>query len=635
MLAKSPVKSKLPALYSHKVDFFFLLILLALSVIFFSDILGNDVILVHGDHEYPLTVNEFLFIELSNLPIHASKLPITLMLYPLQVIFSDTAAENIFTITTLFLAATFLYMANKQIVSRFQGTRGFWLSVSCFVGSLVFIYNPWTINKIHHHYWLVISLAASYLAIATIDSYIHSKERKNVKQLILIGFSTSLMATQPHSAVIYFLPMLVIYLIANLIFHRPLILSKHTAKKISILVIITIACNLFWLVPAIQALNPDRISQGSALLSSEESETSATYGIVHENVDQLSRRATIENVLRGTSAWIFGGDATPDPTIQINNIDLWEGLAFLPLSFIFLFFIIRSPIGKGLSYITLFFVALIILSVILATGSYYNDIYKWIFLDFPLGEAIRDPYKFVGLYFVAVSFFASASLYKLDRKSLRKKIVALLLTVGLILSWGWVGLTGDLNGHLTESLVPYPTDLADVSKYLHIKYGLNSSDATGKIFWYPAGSEREDLKYSGVPELSTGSLPLLEMPPYMLNYINDLIEKKDTSLIPLLEYAGVHYLVIREDYVDNEDNGVSSEALQDLQRRVQNLKAILHEKIVFESGSFGVYKLDNKPQVSVGHAISSGTDDLSKVVRVVDESDYLNIIQLGPLIGND
>src|SRR5215217_2258839 len=554
MLTKSPpLKSKIRALYSHKVDFLFLSLLLVLSIIYYSDLLRNDVILVHGDHRYALTVNESLFQKLSNLPIHASKLPLSLILYPLQIIFSDIAAEKIFAIIALFLAATVLYIANKQIVSRFQGTRGYWLSVSCFVGSLVFIYNPWTINKVHHHYWLVISLAGSYLLIATIDSYIHSKEWKNVKQFILIGFSTSLMATQPQGAIIYFLPMLVIYLIVNLIFHRPHILSKHTAKKISIIVIITIACNLFWLVPVIQGLNTDtdRISQGSGLVFSEESEGFATYGIVHENVDQLSRRATIQNVLKGTSSWLVnqpGIDANPDASIQINNIDLWEGLAFLPLSFIVLFFFIRSPIGKGVLYIPVFFVALVILSVILATGSYYNDIYKRIFLDLPFGEAIRESYKFVGLYFVAVSFFASASLYKLDRKSLRKKIAALLLMVGLILSWGWVGLTGDLNGHLTESLLPYPHDLADVSEYLHTEYGVNSSDAKGKIFWYPTGIEQTKLKYSDVPELSTGSLPLLDVPPYMLNYINDLIKKKDTSFIPLLEYLGVHYLVIREDY---------------------------------------------------------------------------------------
>ena len=45
---------------------------------------------------------------------------------------------------------------------------------------------------------------------------------------------------------------------------------------------------------------------------------------------------------------VSGGN-NPDPSIKINNIDLWEGLAFLPLSFIVLFFFIKSPIGKDIT----------------------------------------------------------------------------------------------------------------------------------------------------------------------------------------------------------------------------------------------------------------------------------------------
>ena len=637
---------KLKVLYSYRIDFFFVSLLLLLSILYFRDILENDALLLfgevaHGDLQYALTIDEHLFHHLSNLPIHAPKLLLLSILYPLQIILGDLLAVKVFTILTLFLAATLVYLANKQFVSRFEGNRRgyYWLPASCFVGSLVIMYNPWTIDEIHHHYWLVLSLAASYLLIAVIDSYIRSKERNNVNQFILIAFSTSLVATQPQSVIIYFLPMLAIYLTVNLIFHRPKILSKHTAKKISSLVIITFACNLFWLVPVIQALTADRTSQGLGFVASvpsEESEGFVTYGIVHENVDQLSRRATIQNVLKGTGDWVWiTGGFNPDPSIKINNIDLWEGLAFLPLSFIFLFFFIRSPIGKDSIYMVVFFIALVILSVILATGSYYNDIYKRFFLDFPFGEAIRDPYKFSGLYFVAVSFFASASLYRMDRKSLEKNIVIFLLMAGLILSWGWVGLTGNLNGHLTEALLPYPHDLSDVSEYLHREYGINSSsDTKGKIFWYPAGGERTQLQYSSVPQKSTESLPNLILPPYQLNYVNDLIMKNDTSFISLLEYLGVQYLVIREDYVGNEDN-VSSPEFQELQRRAQNLKAILHENIVFESGRFGVYKLNTNSPVSVSHAISAGTDDLSKVVRVAGESEYLNNIQVGPFLDDD
>jgi hypothetical protein len=646
-MLKATVRSipgKLKVFYSYRIDFFFVSLFLILSILYFSDILENDSLLLyaevaHGDLRYALTVDEHFHHHLSNLPIHAPKLLLLSILYPLQIILGDLLAVKVFTTLILFLAATLVYLANKQFVSRFEGKRGYWLSASCFVGSLVIMYNPWTLDEIHHHYWLVLSLAASYLLIAVIDSYIRSKKRNNANCFILIGFSTSLMATQPQSAIIYFLPMLAIYLTVNLIFHRPKILSKHTAKKISILLTITIACNLFWLVPVIQTLttDTDRISQGLGNLSSEESEGFVTYGIVHENVDQLSRRATIQNVLKGTGDWIWvPGGNNPDPSIKINNIDLWEGLAFLPLSFTFLFFFIRSPIGKDMIYIVAFFIALVILSVILGTGSYYNDLYKRFFLNFPFGEAVRDPYKFAGLYFAAVSFFASASIYRLDRKSLRKNVMVILLMLGLILSWGWVGLTGNLNGHMTRALPPYPHDLSDVSEYLHREYGINSSDAKGKIFWYPAeAADSTQLQYSSVPELSTESLPNLKLPLYQLNYINDLIKKNDTSFIPLLEYLGVQYLVIRQDYVDDIDNLSSPEPLQELQRRVENLRTILHDNRVFESGRFGVYKLNTNSPVSVSHAISAGTDDLSKIARVAEEGEYLNNIQLGPFLDND
>ncbi|MDQ3839878.1 MAG: hypothetical protein M3297_11485 [Thermoproteota archaeon] len=632
------VQSKFCVLYSHKLDFFFLSLLLVLSIIFFKDILTTDGILVHGDHIYALTIDEHIFHHLSNLPVHASKLLLLLILYPLKVVFGDTGAEKVFTMMTLFLAASFVYLANKQMVSKFGDTKGYWQSASCFVGSLVFVYNPWTIDKIHHHYWLVISLAASYLLIALIDSYLRSNERNNVKRLMLMAFSTSVVASQPHSPIIYLLPMLVIYLIVNLFFHRSLILSKSTIKKISVLVIIIIACNVFWLVPAIQAL----------ITTNGISAENVSYGLVEENVELLSRRATIQNVLQGTGAWLLGGDSSPDQSITIgryvnsvlvnNNIDLWGGLlAFLPLLLIFLFFSIRRPIGKSIIYIVVFFSVLLIFSVILATGSHYNDVYTKIFLGTSLGELMRDPYKFSGLYFVAVSFFASMSLYRLDRKNLKKNMTITLLMIALIFSWGWVGLTGNLNGHLTESILPYPNDLSDVSEYLHDQYAINSN-ANGKIFWYPSESGNL-LQYSSVPELSTGSLPDLELPRFQLNYINYLLDKNDTSAIPLLEYLGVQYLVIREDYVDIDDNNnITPEALErmqtleEVQGRVQNLRAMLYKNNVFEAGRFEVYKLNADSQLSVSQTIAAGTDDLSEVARVAGESEYLNNIQLGPFL---
>src|SRR5919108_3333396 len=190
---------KLKVLSSYRIDFFFVSLLLILSILYFRDILQNDTLLLyaevaHGDLQYALTVEEHLFHHLSKLPVHAPKILLLSILYPLQIILGDLLAVKVFTMLILFLAATLVYLANKQFVRRFEGNRrGYWLSASCFVGSLVIMYNPWTIDEIHHHYWEVLSLAASYLLIAVIDNYIRSKERNNINQFILIAFSASLM----------------------------------------------------------------------------------------------------------------------------------------------------------------------------------------------------------------------------------------------------------------------------------------------------------------------------------------------------------------------------------------------------------------------------------------------------------
>src|SRR5215210_3611888 len=97
------IPDKLKVFYSYRIDFFFLSLLLILSILCFRDILeNNDTLLLyaevaHGDLRYALTVDEHFRNHLSGLPIHAAKLPLLSILYPLQIIFDDNAAEKVFT----------------------------------------------------------------------------------------------------------------------------------------------------------------------------------------------------------------------------------------------------------------------------------------------------------------------------------------------------------------------------------------------------------------------------------------------------------------------------------------------------------------------------------------------------------
>jgi hypothetical protein len=113
----------LKVLYSYRIDFFFLSLLLILSIFYFRGILENDVLMAHGDLKYALTVDGHLFHHLNKLPIHAAKIPLLSILYPLQIILGDLLAVKVFTILILFLSATLVYFANKQFVSTTELIR--------------------------------------------------------------------------------------------------------------------------------------------------------------------------------------------------------------------------------------------------------------------------------------------------------------------------------------------------------------------------------------------------------------------------------------------------------------------------------------------------------------------------------
>ncbi|MGH9877336.1 MAG: hypothetical protein ACRD5H_06840, partial [Nitrososphaerales archaeon] len=582
---------------STRIDYVCVCILLLLSIIYFADLLTNDYVVAHGDLKYALTISEHFSHHLDSLATHASKLPFLLILFPLQMVLGDNLAEKAFIVFILFLSVVFVYFANKYFISHINNTTSDrWLSLSSLAGTFIFLYNPWTINKIHHHYWLVLSLAASYLIIASIDKLLLSKRFYEPKQIIVLAMAGAAMATQPQSPLIYFVPMIALYFLSRLAILRTRVFSVFQLRKArlalwySCQVTLVIACNLFWLMPSL-----GYVQSGSAEESAESGEypmmnfttntdrtvtlpsasSHVSYGRVEENVDQLSRRATLLNVLQGTSAWVWGGDATPDQSIVINGANVWEVIAYFPLIISILFFLM-APRKSIRNVFSICFALLLALSIFLSTGSYYSSVYKEAFLNLPLGEAIRDPYKFSGLYFLATSFFASAliSIVSNARKSVKVTLLSSIFAITLL--WGWVGLTGNLNSHLGESLLPYPADLERTINYLY-----SQDNDRGSILWYPAGADVSRLQYSSIPELSTSSFQSLELSEYERNYIDHLTNYRDEMLITLLEYLGVHYVIVRDDL-----KGGPSESPPELTEKIEGAKQLLREKQVYSFGRF-------------------------------------------------
>lgn len=579
-----------------KTDYFFFIVFFVLAFLFFRDVFTvSDSILIHGDYRYALTVNEQFLYHLDNLQTHAPKLPLLLLLFPLKGLFGDILAEKLFTVLIFALSSFMVYIANKYFISSLsKRDDGKWISFFSFIGTLAFIYNPWSIDKIHHHYWLVLSLAASYLLIAKIDTFIRIK-RLSLSNILVIAFLMTMVATQPQSIVMYFGLMVVIYVLVNIFYYRTRLFSKKVYNRLFIGIIVIILCNVFWLLPEMQSLfayNLDHITSN---------------GRVEENVDQLSRRASISNVLSASGVWVWGGDANANPAIDVNGVNIWERIAFLPIAIGISFFVfLRKSIDLR---IIVFIGALLVASIILSTGSYYITAYKWMYLKFPLGEILRDPYKFTGLYVVSLTFFIGALLFQLKQYYHKKyQFLAVPVIVTIILLWGWPALTGNLNGHITSSILPYPDDLMQAINYLHEHH----DNDTGRIFWYPDSS---DLLYQSLPELSTSTLSNLVLSNYELSYLKNLIADKDSSALDFLEELNVHYMILRSDIKLTSQSDV-------LSKQIANLKEMLEPNKVYSSGYYTIYELNPRGSLTLHQNIAMGSDDLSKVIKINSANNY-------------
>lgn len=563
------------------LDLVLILTISSLSFIYFYKIiLATDKILVHGDYRYGLTVQQHIQYHLNEIFAHAPKLPLLAVLYLAKIVFGDISAEKIFTVFVLFVSTFFIYLSNKHFLKRIFGEDNWKISISAFIGSLLFLYNPWTINKIHHHYWLVLSLASSYLLLAEIDKFVHSKTASSLR-ILYISFLLTIIATQVQGLILYLGVMLVLYVLCFAIFEGRKFLEKFISKKTAIAIFIILFLNLFWILPQLLTLFFGISKPGS-------------YGIVAENIDTLSRRATILNVFSAINMFIWKGIghlSTVIYDIIIHGVNIWRLLSLVPITIaVSSLLFLKSFTYEKRKYL-LYFAVLLIFSILISTGSYYpvfGDLYRKIFLDTSLGWVIRDPYKNTGLVIVSFSLLISILSYVILTKKQRQiKFIVAVFIVFSILIWGWPALTGDLNGHLNPYLVKYPKDLEKTIDYIetNLDYGHN-------IWWYPPVIERIYFAYNDVPHISSSSLNLITLEnEEVVKYIEDTLKKGDVNdITTFLNKLSVKYVVLRHDLIESKQK-------QRLASDIRYFENLFNEYKTIEFGNFTVYKIKNSDQI--------------------------------------
>jgi len=566
---------------SKIVELLLISLIAIMSFIYFYKIVLSPDILVHGDYRYALTVDQHIQYHLNNIFVHAPKVPVLIMLYPLKFLFGDILAEKLFTVSIIFLSAVLVYFSNKHFIQRsFSKNNEYWICLSAFIGTLVFFYNPWTINTMHHHYWLALALASSYALISKIDKIVQGVVKSYYFETLTIAFLLVLSATQVQALLLYLGFFLIIYVIFFAITKGKVFLKKLFSRKMLLVVIVVLFLNLFWILPQIVTMTSGVTTPGG-------------YGMVVENVDSLSRNAAIVNVLSARSRWIWSGTygrlAAEPYAINLFGTDIWDFASFLPffIACIPLFLSHKLSKSKDFKKYLLYFGLMLTLSILISTGSYYSifgDIYRSTFLNMPLGWAIRDPHKNVGLMIINLSFLFSiltAAVMTKVKISRKAKFASLMLITISPLIWGWPALTGDLNGHLDFGLSEHPADLETVIGFLNSAPDIKSYN----ILWYPA--ENTQLSYSDVPKLSSATLNVIDLGshPSLITYMEWALNNNDKNYVnAFLNNLGIKYVILRHDLIDGAQK---ERLLQDIQK----FEEFFASQKTFEAGNYTVYEM--------------------------------------------
>ncbi|HEC91900.1 MAG TPA: hypothetical protein ENI51_02740 [Candidatus Atribacteria bacterium] len=545
-------------------------------------------ILIHGDFRYGLSVKEHIYHHLKE-AYQLPKIPFLFILYLLSKVFGDILAEKLFTVIILFLSLIWVYLAHKYFLSKvFSELRNGFLSFCAFAGTIVFLFNPWTINKTHHHYWLVFALAASYLMLAKIDELLHNS--LSIKKILFLSLLFSAVASAVQAIIIYLGFMLLIYLVTNLIIDRTKFLTEIYSKRKSLLFILIFIflLNTFWLMPFLSI-----IFEGKA---------TPNYPIEPQNVNFLSKGGNILFVLQAINAWPWAENclsALTDYTLFFLPLSLWKTISIV-LLFIISFCILKNKDLIKNKYIS-FFIILFLTSVLFSCGTkapFIGKLYEWIFLNMPLGWVIRDPYKNTGVVIICIAFFYSVSIYLLFQQKIQFKILLITCLLFLPFIWGWPILTGDLNGHL--KFLTYPKDLDKCLNYLQKNNKSNYS-----ILWYPKG--KPIFFYHDIPELSSSSLNTLSLTPEIDFYIETLIKKGDIeALRRLFNLLGVKYVILRTDL-----NPYYRQFYSSLFTTIKKAKILFPKtlRISYNSENFTIF--ENPSSVRIFHLINNFVLDSS------------------------
>ncbi|MEM2899766.1 MAG: hypothetical protein QXT63_03165 [Thermoplasmata archaeon] len=439
-----------------------------------------------------------------------SRLPLMFFAVYLGKIFfvpSDLFEKIFYFIFPLWLGGFCIYFASRELIaSRLKKNYQLYVCTACM---LVFMLNPWAIQRIVHVYLLIsysISPLLVYFTIKTI------REDKMVWQVAL-GSTLTISALTPHWMI--FGPIIVLFSVftekANI---------RKVLKKISFSFIVYLLLSAFFIFPYLSAL---RVGLGP------------TYMMTWDVVSLLSRNTNILNSIRLMSYWGPEYGIPYGPSFLPYHAWIIASFA-LPFASFSAYFLSKDRF----SFIFLI-LAISAISVISLSFAWTKLLFTYPFDYF--GWVMRDPDKLGA--FTAISFtflFGVTSKVLLENKKKFTKVIAVILLALFLVSVS--AMIPGVYSYFSPSEVPQDI----VQAY--------SKTNGGKIIWMPGYKPYAETSWNphsdwGSIEASTPYPSYSEYSPYTSNYLQFLeylLSNNMTDRISdFLYLPSIRYLIHNSD----------------------------------------------------------------------------------------
>jgi hypothetical protein len=363
---------------------------------------------------------------------------------------------------TVIFSVLFVIFISLLLVFKEKVKSNIKLIAICAAPSLLYLFNPWVVDRISNHIFMVFGMALTPLILITYVSLLNRGRGGGVggrggnylKIFYVSLLLTGLSIVSTH-IIFYVIPIL-LFITAYYI-----IVGSHNKRKNILLSSVLffsfyIGLNSYWIVP---------IAYENSI-----AEIAPSYDVSVEEIERLSEHNTLPNVVQ-----MIGGGAWSSPLMFQNEYSYYLGF-LIPI--ISLFAIGLFPSNKFIILLGIILVCFLVLA--LGTNS---PIPNWA-LSSPLSGVIwlfRDPSRFISFIVLIYSIFLAFTIYRVTSINRLPK-VASALVISLILvtvctSFSAYTFVNSAGARFVPSMLP--SEFTDLKSYVDNEIGNH------RVLWLP------------------------------------------------------------------------------------------------------------------------------------------------------